>query len=104
MRSTSVKTSVLLPHAPTTYARRSDAGRLNAVFGSDIGHWDVVEMNRVLEEAWEQVEQERMAERDFRSFVFENAVRLHGGMNPDFFAGTPVEGAARKVLESAPRA
>jgi hypothetical protein len=78
------------------------AGRLNAVFGSDIGHWDVVEMNQVLEETWEQVEQERMAERDFRAFVFENAVRLHGGMNPDFFVGTPVERAARDVLESAP--
>ena len=27
-----------------------------------------------------------------------NAVRLHGGMKPDFFEGTVVESAAAKVL------
>jgi hypothetical protein len=39
-----------------------------------------------------------MSKSDFRNFAFENAVRLHGGMNPDFFRGTAVESAANDVL------
>ena len=35
---------------------------------------------------------------DFKDIAFANAVRLHGGMNPSFFAGTAVEDAAAKVL------
>jgi hypothetical protein len=33
--------------------------------------------------------------------VFENVVRLHGSQNPVVFAGTAVESAASKVLETA---
>ena len=35
---------------------------------------------------------------DFKAFVFTNAVRLHAGMNPDFFKGTVVEAEAGQVL------
>jgi predicted TIM-barrel fold metal-dependent hydrolase len=35
---------------------------------------------------------------DFRAFSFENAVRLHGGMNPSFFDGSSFEPEARAVL------
>jgi hypothetical protein len=31
-------------------------------------------------------------------FTFANAVRLHGGMNPDFFTGTVVEKQAAELL------
>lgn len=72
--------------------------RMRAILGSDIGHWDVVDMATVLEEAFEQVEKGLLSERDFEDLVFGNAVRLHGGMNPDFFKGTPVEAAARDLL------
>ena len=72
--------------------------RLRAVLGSDIGHWDVQDMSRVVEEAYEAVEHGQMSEGDFRDFVFTNPVTLYGSMNPDFFKGTPVESAAAKVL------
>lgn len=72
--------------------------RLNAVFGSDIGHFDVPDMTKVLTEAWELVEHELISETDFRDFVFANPVRLWAGNNPDFFKGTVVEREARAVL------
>ena len=72
--------------------------RFNAIFGSDIGHFDVPDMREVLEEAYELREEELIDAEDFRDFVFANAVRLHGGMNPKFFEGTPVEAYAADVL------
>jgi predicted TIM-barrel fold metal-dependent hydrolase len=72
--------------------------RLNAVFGSDIGHFDVPDMTKVLTEAWELVDEKLISEADFRDFVFANPVRLWAGNNPDFFKGTVVEREARAVL------
>ncbi|HVA40533.1 MAG TPA: amidohydrolase family protein, partial [Candidatus Binataceae bacterium] len=74
--------------------------RLNAVFGSDIGHFDVPDMTKVLTEAWELVEEELISEADFRDFVFANPVKLWAGNNPDFFRGTVVEQEARAVLHA----
>ena len=76
--------------------------RLNAMLGSDIGHFDVKDMRTVLVEAHELVEDELMTPADFRDFTFANAVRLHGGMNADFFTGTVVEAAAAEVLSNDP--
>ncbi len=73
--------------------------RLKAMFGSDIGHFDVKDMRDVLAEAWELVEDELIDENDFADFAFRNTVRLHAGMNPDFFKGTVVEEAATHVLQ-----
>ncbi len=73
--------------------------RLKAMFSSDIGHWDVPDMTRVLEEAYELVERELLDEDDFHDFVFGHAATLHGGMNPDFFKGTIVEKEVSKVLK-----
>ncbi len=67
--------------------------RMNAIFGSDLGHWDVPEMDAVLPEAWEPVAQGRISEADFREFVFANPVALWTASNPRFFAGTAVEKA-----------
>ncbi len=72
--------------------------RFKAVFGSDIGHFDVPDMTRVVEEAFELREAGLLGADDFRDFSFANAVRLHGGMNPRFFEGTAVAAAARAVL------
>jgi predicted TIM-barrel fold metal-dependent hydrolase len=72
--------------------------RLHAMFGSDISHWDVPDMTEPVEEAYEHVEHGRMTARDFRDFAFANGVRLHGGANPSFFAGTSVEAAATAEL------
>ncbi len=64
---------------------------LPAVFASDVGHWDVRDMTEVVPEAYELVEEGRMDEGQFRSFVFDNPVRLWAGSNPRFFDGTVIE-------------
>ena len=69
--------------------------RMNAVFASDIGHWDVPDFRRVLPEAWELVEHGHMDEDDFRAFTFDNVVSLLTATNPDFFADTAVADAVR---------
>ncbi|MGH7931656.1 MAG: amidohydrolase family protein [Candidatus Binataceae bacterium] len=73
--------------------------RLGAVFGSDIGHFDVPDMTRVLHEAYELVDDQLITVDDFRDFVFTNPVRLWAGNNPDFFKDTVVEQDARAVLD-----
>jgi predicted TIM-barrel fold metal-dependent hydrolase len=72
--------------------------RLNAFFSSDIGHFDVPDMTEVVPEAYELVEHGLLTDDDFRDFVFTNAVRFWGEVNPDFFKGTVVEKAAAEVL------
>jgi len=72
--------------------------RLNALFSSDIGHFDVPDMTDVVPEAYELVEHELITPDDFRDFMFTNAVRFWGEVNPDFFKGTVVEKAAAQVL------
>jgi hypothetical protein len=80
----------------TAWAFR-DPHKLHPIFSSDVGHFDVTDMSEVLEEAWELVEHGMINETDFREFTFENAVRLHTALNPDFFKGTVVEGAVAKL-------
>jgi hypothetical protein len=76
--------------------------RLNAMFSSDVGHFDIPDMRMVLPEAWELVEDGLISTDDFRDFTFANAVRLFGTQNPDFFEGTVVADAAAEVLGRAP--
>ncbi|HXR35932.1 MAG TPA: amidohydrolase family protein [Candidatus Binataceae bacterium] len=80
-------------------AKRNPFGaRLNVVFGSDIGHFDVPDMSEVTQEAWEMVEHGMISEDDFRDFVFANPARLWTAVNPAFFKGTPVESAVSSLL------
>ncbi|HET7339846.1 MAG TPA: amidohydrolase family protein [Methylomirabilota bacterium] len=72
--------------------------RLNALFSSDIGHFDVPDMAAVVPEAYELVEHGLLSGADFRDFMFANAVRFWGEVNPDFFKGTVVARAAAEVL------
>ncbi len=72
--------------------------RLNALYGSDIGHFDVPDMMQVVPEAYELVEHELITAEDFRDFTFGNAVRLWGTQNPRFFEGTRVAGPAAALL------
>jgi predicted TIM-barrel fold metal-dependent hydrolase len=65
--------------------------RLNAFFGSDIGHWDVPDQREVLPEAWELVEHKHMTREDFRDFTFGNVTRMFLEANPSFFDETAVE-------------
>ena len=72
--------------------------KLNAILGSDIGHWDVPDMTKVMVEAYEMVEDEFMTEDDFSDFTFGNVVGMHTGMNPNFFKGTVVEADVDKYI------
>ena len=80
--------------------RNPFGARLNVVFGSDIGHFDVPDMNAVTEEAYEMVEHGMISEDDFRDFVFGNPARLWTALNRDFFKGTPVEGEVAGLAHS----
>src|SRR2546422_2928770 len=75
--------------------------RLNAIFSSDIGHFDVPDMAKVVPEAYELVEHGLITDDDFQDFMFANAVRFWGEVNPDFFNGTVIERAAADVLARA---
>jgi predicted TIM-barrel fold metal-dependent hydrolase len=77
--------------------------RLNAIFSSDVGHFDVPDMTEVVPEAYELVEDGLMDDNDFRDFMFGNAVRFWGEVDPDFFKGTVVEKAAFEVLAQGAR-
>jgi predicted TIM-barrel fold metal-dependent hydrolase len=74
--------------------------RIKTLLGSDIGHFDVVNMNEVLEEAYELVEDGLITAEDFREFVFTNPLRFWGEGNPDFFKGTILESEAARALSA----
>jgi len=77
--------------------------QLNAIYSSDIGHFDVIDMREPLPEAYELVGDGYISADNFRDFVFTNAVTLWGTQNPDFFKGTRVEKEAAAVLRAAQR-
>ncbi len=56
--------------------------QLNAIYSSDIGHFDVIDFRDPLPEAYELVEDGHITEDNFRDFIFANAVRLWGKQNP----------------------
>ncbi len=78
--------------------------QLNALFGSDIGHFDVQDMAQVVPEAYELVEDGLISEEGFRDFMFTNPVRFWGEANPDFFRGTVVEKEAAALLSTTGKA
>lgn len=73
--------------------------KLKAMFGSDIGHWDVMDATTVLSEAWSLVEGQLLTPDDFRSLVFTNPAQMHLKMNPDYFKGTSIENEAANLLQ-----
>ena len=75
--------------------------RLNAIFASDIGHWDVPDFREVLPEAWELMEDGHLDDADFRAFTCDNAIGLLAGSRSDFFEGTVIEDYAKKALAKA---
>ena len=63
--------------------------QLRAMFGTDFGHWDTGVLERGL-----------LSPEYFQAFVADNAIRLHGRMNPQFWKGTVVERYATQVLQT----
>ena len=76
--------------------------RMNAILGSDIGHWDVPDMTKVMVEAYELVDDGFITDEDFRDLTYANVARMHTGMNPDFFKGTVVEAEVEKLKSETP--
>lgn len=74
--------------------------KLNAIYSSDIGHWDVRDMREVLPEVYELVDEGVSSLSDFRHLVFDAPVRLWTDNNPNFFRGTAIESAVDKALGS----
>jgi len=72
--------------------------KLNAIYSSDIGHFDVIDMRNPLPEAYELFEEGFITADNFRDFVFANTVHLWGTQNPKFFEGTMVAKAAAAEL------
>jgi len=85
------------------FSRNNPFGsKLNAIYSSDIGHFDVVDMRDPLPEAYELVEDGLISQDNFRDFTFANAVHLWGTQNPRFFEGTAVARAAAEELAREP--
>jgi predicted TIM-barrel fold metal-dependent hydrolase len=76
--------------------------KLGALYGSDLGHWDVPEMAAAAEEAYELVGRGVLSPDAFRDMVFTNAVEFWTSGNPDFFKGTAVESAVTKFRATRP--
>ena len=72
--------------------------KLNAIYSSDVGHFDVIDMRDPLVEAHELVDDGFITDENFGDFVFGNAVRLWGTQNPNFFDGSRVAKEARALL------
>ena len=86
----------------TAFGRNNPFGsKLNAIFSSDIGHFDVIDMRDPLTEAYELVEDGHITADDFRALTFTNAVKLWGTQNPRFFEGTRVAKEAAAILAAA---
>src|SRR5436190_730155 len=86
----------------TAFGRSNPFGsKLNAIFSSDIGHFDVIDMRHPLPEAYELVEDGHITADNFRDFTFTNAVRLWGTQNARFFEGTRVAKEAAAILAAA---
>ena len=85
------------------FSRNNPFGsKLNAIYSSDIGHFDVIDMRNPLPEAYELVEENFISSDNFRDFTFANAVHLWGTQNPRFFEGTAVAKEAAAELERTP--
>ena len=74
--------------------------QLNAMFASDIGHWDVPDVRAVLPEAWELVEHGHLSEQNFSDFACGNVVRMLTDLNPPFFEGTALADAVSPYVRT----
>jgi predicted TIM-barrel fold metal-dependent hydrolase len=72
--------------------------RLRPVFSSDIGHWDVPDLCAPLPNSYALLDRGQLSKDDYRAFVFEEVVRLHTRLNPNFFKGTVIEQAVARTL------
>jgi hypothetical protein len=65
--------------------------KINAIYSSDVGHWDVPDLTQVLAESYALVEEGVITESDFKAWTFDNPYKLYTEANANFFKGTAVE-------------
>ncbi|WP_437515929.1 amidohydrolase family protein [Sorangium sp. So ce1099] len=70
--------------------------KINAIYSSDVGHWDVPDLTEALAESWHLVEEGVLSAEDFKAYVFENPYKLYTEANASFFKGTRVEEKLRR--------
>lgn len=78
--------------------RNAFGARLNVLYSSDLGHFDLPDMRDAAKEAYELVDHGLITPDDFRDFVFTYPVRAKTRVNPDFFKGTAVESAVASLI------
>ena len=71
--------------------------RLQPIFSSDIGHWDVPDISEVLLESHRLVDKGILTDTDYRDFVFTYPAQLHLKANPDFFANTAITSSVTQL-------
>lgn len=71
--------------------------RVNALFSSDIGHWDVQDVSEVLLEVTEAIEKGYLGIDNARDLVFRIPLEFWASANPDFFRGTSLDGHVTNV-------
>ena len=65
--------------------------KINAIYSSDVGHWDVPDLTEVLAESHALVDEGAISEADFKAWVFDNPYKFYTEANANFFKGTAVE-------------
>jgi len=65
--------------------------KINELYSSDSGHWDVPELTEPLAETWDLVQEGAITAEDFKALVFTNPYQFYTANNPDFFKDTRVE-------------
>ncbi|BCL36590.1 amidohydrolase family protein [Nostoc sp. MS1] len=71
--------------------------KINAIYSSDVGHWDVPDLTAPLAESWDLVREGVITEDDFKSYVFANPYKFYTQANPDFFKGTAIESKVSNI-------
>ncbi len=71
-------------------SRNPGNAKVQAMFASDIGHWDVPDFRGVLPEAWELVDDGHITVDDFQAFTCDNITSLLTAGNAEFFANTVI--------------
>jgi hypothetical protein len=70
--------------------------KINAIYSSDVGHWDVPDLTQPLAESWSLVEEGVITEADFKAYVFSNPYKFYTQSNANFFKGTQIEAKLNK--------
>ncbi|EFA72213.1 Amidohydrolase 2 [Raphidiopsis brookii D9] len=71
--------------------------KINAIYSSDVGHWDVPDLTDPLAESWDLVQEGVISEDEFQSYVFRNPYKFYTQANPDFFRGTVIESKVNNI-------